>query len=563
MTSMAAARNPIIIAATGVMAAIAAAAFSIAFVRAEDPAYAWDWGAYYRLYEAFGDLLRTNVWQVAPALISSLREADYNASSIVPLLPIQAVWGSSRTVYVTAIVVLYVVPACLLASAIAVPRRLASGSIVPVLAIVASALAFWPLWASGLRGMPDVVGLIPLGFATILLQRSQFGTRASPRQGAILGACLWAPFLLRRWYAYSIVAIALVATGSCVATLLEAPLDERRHLAKASATAALLAVGVFTGLLVAFQLPLLQRILQTNYAEIYSAYQAPFDDQLRHLLARAGPIVAVAWALGLCRGLIERDASILFTSATSLTTLLLFSRTQEPSIQHVLPIAFWAFPAIVAGATWPAVLARGRRASWAFGALPAVMILSFATVFVPGLRARLSLLSDVLPTTTTFPLRLEHRGNYDTMVSDIRSHVRSGDHVAVFASAEKLSDSLLVALDESLQPSVTLASQVDMRDGLRLTPFEARYVIATTQPAVHLAPGTQSVIAKPDLAISSGLGYGAAYKPVGGPYALDDEIVATLYERAWPLTASETSEIIADIRQAYPQWRLQPDGRVH
>ena len=142
------------------------------------------------------------------------------------------------------------------------------------------------------------------------------------------------------------------------------------------------------------------------------------------------------------------------------------------------------------------------------------------------------------------------------------NRVASGDRFAVFASSEHLSDSLLTSLDRSLLPALIPVSDVDLRDGLDLAPFSARFAVATTAPALHLAPGQQRAIAQPDGRIVAGLGYGAAYKRASRPYLLDGGVEATIFERTRPLTASDTSEIIADLQAAYPTWSLQPDGRI-
>ena len=257
-------------------AAVAAVLFGSAYVSLEHPAYAWDWGRYFRIYRIFGGLAHEDPLGAAGALLGSIAGRDYNAASIVPLLPIYGIWGDSRSAYVAAILALYTVPACFLAAQLAKGRGGDPVDRPKALAVTLAALLFWPLWASALRGMPDVAGLIPLGIATMLLLRTGFMTRATPAQGLLLGLCLWSAFLLRRWYAYSILAVGMVAVGFAIAAVVRAPNEERPALATTATVAFAIGALTLAGCLAALQAPLVERILHTNYGDIYAAYQAPF-----------------------------------------------------------------------------------------------------------------------------------------------------------------------------------------------------------------------------------------------------------------------------------------------
>ncbi|MEJ1938447.1 hypothetical protein WDZ92_50275, partial [Nostoc sp. NIES-2111] len=228
----------------------------------------------------------------------SISEEDYNVSGLWPLLPVYWLLGGDRVVYVAAICALYVVPAALVAAYLALQGRSAAG---PVWLAVISALLMPVFWNAALRGMIDPIGLIPLGLAASMIWNTRFLTQGSRRAALGLGVLLWLPFLFRRWFAFSLVAlIGLSLVAALCTLLLNRKADGRPLLAQLRDTLgrwSLAGLATILGL-VLYQLPLVDRILHTDYSDIYSAYQMSVWDHVTAYSANFGPVVAVFLALG-------------------------------------------------------------------------------------------------------------------------------------------------------------------------------------------------------------------------------------------------------------------------
>jgi hypothetical protein len=88
------------------------------FVAHEDPAYLWDWGLYFHIYQDYGDRIISGNLNWIPSLIQDIRTEQYNPSTIVPLAPFFAAFGDARTGYILGIALVYLAPSALIVSII-------------------------------------------------------------------------------------------------------------------------------------------------------------------------------------------------------------------------------------------------------------------------------------------------------------------------------------------------------------------------------------------------------------------------------------------------------------
>ncbi|WP_156470123.1 hypothetical protein [Acetobacter cerevisiae] len=201
------------------------------YIQHEDPAYLWDWGGYFNMYQNFGNMIRhKEPW--FSTLLTSIRNDDYNLFPISFLAPFSLVFQSSRFGYVCGISLCYLIPTAFISafSLLSMMSYDKKHFRFPVtgtsfLCVFAFFLTFYPFWAPTLRGLPDIAGLIPLGLATLLLMRSHFLTTASWKTLVAFSVLVWLPFALRRWYAFSILAMLAVA---CILAVLSAFQSENR-----------------------------------------------------------------------------------------------------------------------------------------------------------------------------------------------------------------------------------------------------------------------------------------------------------------------------------------------
>ena len=97
-------------------------AFCVIYVAAEHPAYVWDYGAYWSYFKKYAYLISSG----APWFAQFRQEVgslDYNPLAAVLLYPFYLISGDGRTSYVVGICLLYLLPAVVITSRLALLVR--------------------------------------------------------------------------------------------------------------------------------------------------------------------------------------------------------------------------------------------------------------------------------------------------------------------------------------------------------------------------------------------------------------------------------------------------------
>jgi len=511
---------------------------------------------YWNLFRMLGGLASENAAKFLALTLQSISESDYNVSGLLPLLPVYWLLGSGRVVYVAAICALYVVPAALTAAYLALHGRPASG---PVWLAVISALLMPVFWNAALRGMIDPIGLIPLGLAASLLWNTRFLTRASRTASLRLGILLWLPFLFRRWYAYSIVALiglSLIAAAFLIwrECRTSAPSRKWDPVLRALPRWAVLAIVLILGL-VLYQLPLVYRIVNTDYGTVYAAYQTSRWQQAVSYWQNFGPVIAAFLLLGAGVDIHRRNWKTLFFLTVALLIGLSFARQGfAPGVQHYLPIALMIFPVCYSGIcfAW-----QGLSLPWRL-AVPLVLVLNFANTYVPPSTGSVQTVREAFGGPAYPPLRLDRYADYVKLTDDL---LALGDNarIAVFASSLNLSGSLLTAVNPSLRPRMIAVGEVDLRDRFPWEALDADYVVIGHPTQIHLDPAGQRVISIPAEEIAGGTGIGASFESTGHRYDLANGVSGEVYHRFRPIPAADLAAFKEQFYRIYPQWRAD-DG---
>ena len=531
------------------------------YLSIEHPAYIWDWGGHFRIYQHFGHLMIENpqvwLWEVG----KSIRNDDYNVSSVALLFPIHNIFGPGREGYIFSIVFLYLVPAAFISASLSLYAARQSG-IESSRIIVGVLSVFFPaFWQSTLRGMPDIVGLIPLSAATLLILKSRFLTRFNIHTAIFIGILIWSAFLFRRWYAYA--GLSLILCTSIAAFIVFIQDRERRidifknHFFGMSAVSLCI---VF--LLYFFQRELVERIMSTNYADLYVAYQAPFAKKIIMIFQRIGLFYSVMVAVGLWIAVVKKSTAVLFMTLVACTTFLLFSLTQAPGPQHGLPVYLWLLPTAMLGVQWLLSLLRSPFRTAFSLAFVLLGLTIFLVSFLPTVNAALRVAAPLAPWTTFFPLYVENYPEYQRLIEELRHLTVQGDKFAVFASSKILSDSLIDALDQKMQPAIEWVSHVDERDGLALQPLRARFAVVANPVPLHLPQTSQRVIAVPAQHIIAGTDFGSAYRRVSGPFALAGDHIAYIYERNRQLSEDDIRQLEAELSGYHKGWIWDKQNRI-
>jgi hypothetical protein len=521
------------------------------YINSEDPIYVWDYGNYWRQFRSFGSMISSGAPWLEEARIS-MRKDDYNPLAAIVLYPAYAIWGGDRSVYVQAIAVAYLVPAALLATALAV-RVVGLETRAARITVFIAALFYVPFWTPTLRGMVDVVGLVPLGLATILIMRPEALTWRNIGRPILIGLTLWLAFVFRRWYAYSIVAVFCLYAIVQLAHALKVRASVRGYLLHAVAVC--LAFSVFLALVLAFQWDVVHRAATTDYSILHSSYSSDMVTEIAKAIDRLGWLYTGLAVVGAVLSVAGMNALAIICIVAAAFTFSIFVRTQGMGIHHFLPVAFWIFPLIVFGmnAITKVFLLRWRQKRL----IPFVVLAVFAFVYAIGPLPSLQAGGRLLPVRVP-PLTLQNMPEYQRLVTDLHTLAGDDGKISVFASSMVMSSDLLSLLDPDLDRKLHLISPDAMRVPYTFEALRSTLAVVVVPSQSHL-PGSQEHLIIPNEMIADQRGFGRAFVVAGGPYDLADGAVGYIYRRVRDLSVQEVRDHLRELLSIYPNWRNQPE----
>ncbi|UVK47614.1 hypothetical protein BPNPMPFG_000738 [Mesorhizobium sp. AR07] len=525
-------------------------AFAAVYISLELPVYYWDFDAYFTVFNEQGAFLVESPSQWLPQLKASVERDDYSSAILAPLMPFYIFFGGSRLSYVAAIVTVYLVPAALFMGRMSYLEAVSETS--PSrswFAVWIAAFLYTPFWAATLRGLPDVGGCLALSAATYFLWKSRFLTHQPVISGIRVGAYLWLAFMLRRWYAFAVMGIAISSALFC---LFQVAKDRDFPALWKAALGGVCAILVIVAAAWIFQLPLIVKILATSYGDLYSGYKTDFVSQLDQVGSRINYVNWLLIILGLWISIVRRNSFSLFCAVASALTFLLFTRMQDLDRHHSMPIFLWLFPAyaqaIVAIVSMPAL-----RPRWATIVIAVAAGFAYLGTFFPIGRQLLAPISYVFAREATLPLHLDNLPEYTRLIDDLLGKMRPEDRFSVFASGAVMNDWLLFGMNSDLDPYIEWASQVDSRNQFGPRTLKSKYVVVTDPPVTHLRPDAQICITIPNQDILEGKGIGAAYKRIAA-YRLSGDVKGYLYEQVRPVSRVEIDALYGEFRKKYPGW---------
>jgi hypothetical protein len=549
-----------------VAVAIVAVVFALTYVLSENTIYTWDFRGYWAAYQDRAHALLVDPIYTLKQLRWQTRDSEYNDLFVLPLAPFEWIFGDSRATYVVAIALIFLVPAAFVSAAVGVRVTASSpagSERLRFTAFVAAAILFPPFWAPALRGFPDVVGLVPLGLATLLVLNTDWVTKLKPGRSVLLGLCLWAPFLFRKWYAFALV---VFITTSFAYLLVQCRtsyggLDWRkaRNLVLtfgiAGATSAIGAITAQSGLLLL--------AATTNYSALYTAYQLPFWQHFFRFFDHFGPLPLALAGFGVYTLGRRSDTFFLsiFLTLNAVFTYVFFAHTQAPDPHHMLPISYWLFVLACAGGNALMGEINPKLRLRALIAVGTVVVFLFAANFFP-LPQPFQAAADILqPTTRRYPLRIDSPEGYQRLFSALSKLISDTDTLTVFAaspmdSRTPISDDVILAQrSDRLSRALTTSSDVDRRDGLPIEPLLSRYALVADPVQTHLPPETQQGILIPARSLLDHQGIGAAYSRRAEEFPLGRGVTVKIFEKLRPFTPDEVNGLLEDFYQKYPEWR--------
>ena len=459
------------------------------------------------------------------------------------------------------------IPVALALSSVVASLSLGTRSQSKAFVVVYMAALTWPLMLRPtLVGYFDEVACLALVCSLAALTDS--GLPSAPLRGIPAGLCLCATIVLRRWFVYAAVGAAVFV----VLLWLARGLFGKRGAFEVKgvlAAAGCCVVAVLLPMLTVF-LGLTKRSLEGGYTTAYQSWKL-YDGYIGSVTEAIRAIGWLPLALGIacCIVLVVRnarqkrpaeDAAIALPCCLGgiVPTVLLFWSTQDFSPQHYYVIAFLLFIAMVApvAGLFGNAAKPTRTYAWAGYAFSAVMVLAFAYGLSSLPAGDLGNLGFPLGRPIGPPVRHEDVEQRYQLVDWLDEHATSNDTVYFAVASGTLNssivDSVMMSRGFTTVPFGVESADVDSRDGFNTSFFDARYVVVSNPPSIHLAPEDEQVVTR----ISEGIGnprdcIGKHYR-LCTSFDVGGNVVVEVYERTSDYTVDDIGELMRHFDKAYP-----------
>lgn len=547
---------------------IFANAFAAYFVTQEHYVYYWDWAGYWKMYLDISASFVQNPITAIRHVIGSIRSSDYNLLPVLPLVPFEWLFGTSRLTYILAITNVALWPGALIVGLLAqriFQPNLPKWSLSPLVLATASVLVLSSMWAPVLRGLPDVLGVLVIGMI-LLLHFAKPLSEQSTAHLVMTGFLLCLLVLVRRWYAFWVVAFFPALAVAQGLDIYQRHGVAWRHYITTTRNAVVIGLTLILALFVIAQ-PLVLRAISTDYSDIYSAYRhsTSLIEAAWRLQSYFGWSVIICGLIGLAWLTVRKDTRVVgsFLIIQSLIIFGLFTRTQDFGIQHyylLIPSIALGIAVMIIG-IWAQITHRVWRATLV-GLVFTALLASSAATFYPGAAIVSNILGSLVPQFRYYPLvrndldELEH-------LSDRLDEVELGQpgDIYVLASSEILNSSILRIYCE-LGPRrrfscdhILNTNDVDKRDGFPRQFLHAHYLIVARPTQYHLRAEDQRVIGVLVEEVIESHGIGASFQRLPWEFKLDNGVKVWLFKKVRPLEKTDLDTLAEIFAGYYPDKR--------
>lgn len=509
---------------------IALNALTALYVLTSRTVYVWDGAGYWLVARNLSQqwLGRSQLFEVLQSTI----HLDYNYLLAFPISLIMRVFGGNRAVFLFSVTNLYTLPAvwalCVLGK-----RRKGGGLILSGL--------FAMLVYTGLAGFVDTAACALALWAYIIYESD----RPPVSRGFFAGALLVGSFLLRRYFFF-------FAASFGVAALVKKLAFERkdwRDFGALFGSCALFALYFTPNFL-------LDKVLGTNYNDLYSAYDLGLWSDVRLFCRYFGVVLFLVLAAltisALVRG--ENRSQIVMPLVQIVVCYLAFVSVQTHGQQHlliylpalavlsthlILPVKGFAAPALAAFTVFNCLIPKAQPAS-------------IAEIKRP----------DLLPSFTFYGPKREDIDSLLELNDYINSlSSESPKSATVLSSSFIFNSETLTNLLPSLnlpQPQTTTEiwyhGTVDKRDAFNWNTATADYLIVGDPVQVHLGEENQQIMSILVHDVLEGVGPGRAYTPLPQTFTLQGGAIVRIYRRDRDWTYEEYQSISQRLIASYPNY---------
>lgn len=541
---------------------------AVYYITSEKVVYCWDNLGYWTISQSMSDLLFNDLYSFIESVNNSILTSDYNYLPIVPICVIMRVFGKSRLVYILSILNVYFIP-CLWFLRITILRVL---SVVNIKfnknIIYYITMLFFPLIIFiSFAGFVDAGGLIIIAFTILLYLKKD----VDPLQKSFsIGFLLALLYLFRRWYMFWIISfIVCVFVNAVIEAMKQTENNKFKELIHRVGMVLIIPL-TFGGLLtLAFQPLVVNKLLLSNYSDMYSAYNFGLSKDLGQIIKYFGAIVPILSILSIIVSIFikEMRSKIVFFAAQIVICFLIFTRVQTHGAQHYLmyiPGMMIVLSYLLSGIC----RIKKKAISWVLIFLVAIMgVLNFAIPFfgtadIKNIAIRTVFNNGLFVTQKIIPRKRTDIKELQNLLNALDQLSQEGNiKIGLLASSFSLNSDTFAYFEMSLgmpegdwkkRPYIVSASTVDQRSNTPFWLFDCDYVVLGNPPQYHLNPKDQMVVVLPTNNILQGVGFGKAFKKLDYSFKLENDSLVYIYKRIRSVSQEEAQELADQFHNLYP-----------
>lgn len=460
------------------------------FIANEKFVYYWDFGGYYEITLGVKNKYLENSWTVLKEAFKSSIENDYGTLiSAIIAYPLKY----TRCRYVDYIMLLYII--------YAIPSALSISTLIDRLSVIKNKLNFYVCLIATLlmpwflvpmlKGYPGIACLLPCTCALWILIESEGLKKLTACEGIALSIALITSMLLRRYFSFWIVSFVFASVCYSICKWIIQKENKSEILIYIKNYFALGVVSLV--ILIEFCNGFLQRVLFTDYADMYTAYNiGNLSKKYYGFLNHMGILIFVLTIISIFL-LIKTNQQyisiIAFAISFELISTLLFYRVQSPGEHH-----YWIFLLPILVLLELFILVIFNKYSKKLFVIAGICFLYNSIYVYSG------------SFITNFHSSLSQQDRYEIRKrSDLKELKRMLDFLETSQNGEKIyciaSGSILNTdilrkfyLPDSCPLNLSYVPDIDLRDGFSVDFFDSSIVITTTPVQLHAVDGTQHVI---------------------------------------------------------------------
>lgn len=539
--------------------------FSYFYVRNESPIYIFDYSGYFENYKMMGNLLLTDFKEFINTLVISIRTMDYNYSSVVLLMPFYYLFGASRIVYIESLTLVYLFSSILLITYIFIKVIKDNNALnkkeelIYYTFTILLTFMYTRLWSPTLRGLSDIAGFVPIIVSFILVYKKPLNQKQKIIYPILLGLVIYLPFLLRRWYVYYIIGFYL---SLFIIDLIGFIKEKEKKSYFKNCFKNYFITGITTlALAIICQLPLLKNILMQNYSDSYNGFQRNLLGHFQGFLNEFGIIIVVCLLIGIILSIIRKKylKITIFSTLNIILFWFFFGRVQSMGVHHFLGISFWVILIAMIGIRHIFELLPRKLCNIFLILVLVIFGINFCTTFI----FRDTHVPIISQNNTYYKFKYNNFNELTRLIDDLEILITDPQEqpsenlkFSVLAESIVISDNIIDLLgDTNIKDNIIYATHVDSRDGINFSSLFTKYIVVTNPSQLGTNSTGQYVIDIPNKMIINGEAVGKAYNLVSGPYYLDNDVEAYIYEKNRSFTKEEVEEYWNAIYKYYPEWK--------